>query len=121
MTDASTDLQVVVRDVFPAEVIVDGEVLARPARVLITRGRVFVFEASNGRPRLAFHHQWRTEGSTVPDTHAPKNTPAHLILSGGQDDGKVLHVNRAGGCGCGNPLKAAPLSVLLPDAVRGTL
>lgn len=111
-----TDPPVVVRDTFPAEVTLGGDVL-RPVRAVITRDRVYLFRAVEGRPSLHLDFGWQRDGSTVPEVHAPKNEPAHLLL----EDGRVLHVNRAGGCGCSNPLKAAPLSVLLPGAVRGTL
>lgn len=111
-----TNPPVVVRDVFPTEVVL-GDRVIRPARTVITRDRVLVFTALNGQPHLEVAAPWVREGSTVPDRTAPRNEPAHLVLS----DGDVAHVNRAGGCGCGNPLKAAPLSVLLPGAVRGTL
>lgn len=117
----TTTPPVVVRDTFPCEVThtlgAGSQDLYRPVRVLILRDRVQVFEAKAGQPHLLFESAWVRDGSTVPDVHAPKNEPAHLVLA----DGTVLHVNRAGGCGCGNPLKAAPLSVLAPGAVRGTL
>lgn len=107
---------VVVRDTFPAEVS-HGPDVYRPVRVLITREEVHVYAAEAGRGKLLFAYPWQRDGSTVPEVHAPKNEPAHLLLA----DGSTLHVNRAGGCGCSNPLKATPLSVLLPGAVRGTL
>jgi hypothetical protein len=112
----TTSPPVVVRDTFPCEVTFEGQVL-RPVRVLVARDRVYVYGAEAGRPKLLLDSSWQRDGSTVPEVHAPKNEPAHLLLS----EGFVLHVNRAGGCGCGNVLKAVPLSVLLSGAVRGTL
>lgn len=107
---------VVVRDVFPAEVV-HGEDLYRPVRVLITRDHVYLFEARDGRPALLWSSPWTREGSEVPDVNAPKAMGSHLVLA----DGTVIHVNTQRHCGCGNPLKAAPLSVLLTGASRGRL
>ena len=107
---------VVVRDQFPVEVTTD-EGLLRSARALITRERLYVFQAEAGRPKLVASLAWVREGSKVPETYASRSSATHLVL----EDGSRAHVNRQNGCGCGNPLKAAPLSVLLPAATKGVL
>jgi hypothetical protein len=107
---------VVVRDVFPA-VVTAGPSELRGCRVVVTRARVYVWQAEGGRPALRSSHEWQPEGSVLPSRTAGRGLPTVLALPGGD----VLTVRRQAGCGCGNPLKAAPLSVLLPGATRGVL
>lgn len=108
---------VVVRDQFPVEVVAPDGALLRSARALLTRERLYVFQAPSGRPTLVLSLPWVREGSKVPETYASRSQGTHLMLA----DGQQVHVNRQQGCGCGNALKAAPLSVLLPSATKGVL
>lgn len=108
---------IVVRDVFPAEVTIGASVY-RSARAIITRDRAYVFIAGNGAPTQVLDAPYDTEASTVPALNAPPRQATHLILSGDQE-GTAVHVNRQRGCGCGNPLKAAAVSWLLPGARLG--
>lgn len=108
---------VVVRDQFPVEVAMPDGGLLRSARTLLTRERLYVFQAEGGQPKLVASLAWTQEGSKVPETYASRSQATHLALT----DGGMAHVNRQNGCGCGNPLKAAPLSVLLPGASKGVL
>lgn len=103
---------VVIRDVFPAAV--SGRD-AYPLRVLITRVAVYLFQAEAGRPRFLDATTYHPAASEVPDPWAPRTAPARLEIDGGL----LLTVTRGRGCGCGNVLKVAPLSALLPGATRG--
>jgi hypothetical protein len=89
--------RVVVRDVFPAEVTVGGQVY-RSARAVITRDRLYVYLNTAG-PLIDTPYDPAT--SAVPAISAPRSKAAHLTLA----DGGVAHVNGQRGCGCGNPLK----------------
>lgn len=93
-----------VRDVFPAEVLYDGQVL-RTARAIITLERVLVYVAP-GAPVIDAAYDRAT--STVPPLSAPRSRPSHLTLRAA--DGSLtlptVHVNGQRGCGCGNPLKS---------------
>lgn len=108
---------VVVRDQFPVEVVKPDGGLLRSARALLTTERLYVFQAEGGKPTLVFSTPWLRDGSKVPAPHASRAEGTHLAL----EDGSQVHVNRQQGCGCGNALKAAPLSVLLPGASKGVL
>lgn len=92
-----TDVPVVIRDVFPAEVAIGGEV-HRTARAIITRDRLLVYLTTAG-PVLDTPYD--AAASDVPPISAPRSRPAHLTLA----DGTPAHVNGQRGCGCGNPLK----------------
>jgi hypothetical protein len=99
----ATDTPVVVRDVFPAEVLYDGQVY-RTARAIITRDRAPGVPA----PRAAGPGPpYDPAVSVVPPLNAPRSRAAHLAVRA--DDGSLtapsLHVNGQRGCGCGNPLK----------------
>lgn len=94
---------VVVRDVFPAEVLYDGRVY-RTARAIVTRDRVLVY-LRPGEPVLDLAYDPGV--SVVPPLNAPRSRAAHLAVRA--DDGSLtepsVHVNGQRGCGCANPLK----------------
>lgn len=92
------DGPVVVRDVFPAEVVLPTGDVARSARVVITRERVLVW-VTPAAPIL--DRAYDAAASQVPALSAPRSRPAHLDLG----DGTFVHVNGQRGCGCSNPLK----------------
>jgi hypothetical protein len=92
-----TTLPVVVRDVFPAEVAVAGQVY-RSARAVITRDRLLVYLTTAGP---VIDTPYDPAASAVAPLNAPRSRPSHLALPGGQQ----AHVNGQRGCGCGNPLK----------------
>lgn len=115
-TDEQTP-PIVVRDVFPVEVTIGGSVY-RSARAIVTRDRVHVFIAGDGSPTQVLDAPYDPGASSVPALNAPPRQATHLILSGDQE-GTAVHVNRQRGCGCGNPLKAAAVSWLLPGARLG--
>ncbi len=88
---------VVVRDLFPARVVVGDRVLTG-ALAVITRDRLLVYIT---RAAPALDVPYRPEASTVPRYNAGTREPAHLTL----DDGRVATVTRARGCGCSSPLR----------------
>lgn len=92
-----------VRDVFPAEVLHDGQVY-RTARAIITRDRILVY-LRPGEPVIDSPYEPRA--STVPPLNAPRARASHLALiaADGSLTSPTVHVNGQRGCGCGNPLK----------------
>jgi hypothetical protein len=99
----ATELPVVVRDVFPAGVLYDGQVY-RSARAVITRDRVLVY-LRPGDPVLDLPYD--PAASVVPPLNAPRSRAAHLAVraADGTLTAPALHVNGQRGCGCNNPLK----------------
>lgn len=96
MTETAA-LPVVIRDVFPAEVIVRGQIY-RTARAVITRDRLLVYLTTAGP---VIDVQYDPAASQVAPINAPRSRASHLTLL----DGATAHVNGQRGCGCGNPLK----------------
>jgi hypothetical protein len=92
-----TTVPVVIRDVFPAEVAIAGQVF-RTARAVITRDRLLVYRTTAAP---AVDTPYIPETSVVAPLNAPRSRASHLVLP----DGTVAHVNGQRGCGCGNPLK----------------
>lgn len=88
---------VVVRDVFPAEVSVAGQVY-RSARAVITKERLLVYLTTAG-PVVDVPYD--PEASSVAPLNAPRSKASHVLLG----DGTLAHINGQRGCGCGNPLK----------------
>lgn len=91
---------VVVRDVFPAEVWVDGLVY-RSARAIVTRERVYVFQAEGREQRLRLDEPYGPDGSTIPRYNAGPREATYLSLVGMRS----LVIRRQRGCGCGSPLR----------------
>jgi hypothetical protein len=91
---------VVVRDTFPACVTV-GELVHDTARAVVTRTHVYVWTADTGSPTLVEAAAYNPEESSVPPLNASRNKRTALRLA----DGRELHIVRASGCGCGNPLR----------------
>lgn len=91
---------VIVRDVFPAEVWVDGLVY-RTARAIVTRERVYVFQAEGRDRRLRLDEPYDAEASTVPRYNAGPREATYLSLPGIRS----LVIRRQRGCGCGSPLR----------------
>lgn len=88
------------RDLFPAEVTLDGVLLASQARVFITGTEVLVYEAKEDRSIV--------QVARLDIDQAP------MVARGVSFFGSVqlvtpvgpLSLNRARGCGCHSPLKA---------------
>jgi hypothetical protein len=94
---------VVIRDVFPAEAwLGDGNVY-RSARVVVTRERVYVWQAEGRDRHLRLDAAYDPERSTVPRYNAGPREQTILAL----DDGPVpsLVIRRQRGCGCSSPLR----------------
>jgi hypothetical protein len=96
----TTPPPVVVRDVFPARVVV-GDAAYTSARAVITRDRLLVW-VPRGRDRLLVVDEAYDPGrSTVPRYNAPPRESAYLTLP----DGRTAGVHRQRGCGCASPLR----------------
>lgn len=93
----STEAPVVVRDVFPARVVVGDRVLTG-ARAVITRDRLIVYIT---RAAPALDAPYLPEQSTVPRYNAAPREPAHLTMV----DGQQATVTRQRGCACSSPLR----------------
>jgi hypothetical protein len=94
----STEAPVVLRDVFPATVAVDGASPYRSARAIITRDRLLVY-VTTAAPVLDAPYD--PEQSVVPRYNAPRGQRATIRLL----SGATVVVDRQRGCGCGNPLR----------------
>lgn len=94
-----TTAPVVLRDVFPALVAVDGDPTYRSARVVVTRDRVYVYLT---RTAPAVDAPYTSEGSQIPRYNAPRTHRMIVRLA----SGATLTVDRQRGCGCSSPLKA---------------
>lgn len=94
---------IVVRDVFPAQVVTPSGV-ARTARVVLTQSYVYVWTMVDGRRTLALCEPYEPGSSTLAARGAPRNVASHLTLAG--QEAPTVHIQRERGCGCNNPLKA---------------
>lgn len=97
MTQTVDDTPVVLRDVFPAEVAVGGQVY-RTARAIVTRNRLLVYLTTAG-PALDVPYD--PAASSIAPLNAPRSRATRLALA----DGQTANINGQRGCGCGNPLK----------------
>jgi hypothetical protein len=93
-----TDLPVVIRDVFPAEVLFDSRVY-RSARAVITRDYRLRVWLRPGEPVVDV--ELDPALSVIAPLNAPRSRASHLTAI----DGLPALVNGQRGCGCGNPLK----------------
>jgi hypothetical protein len=95
---------VVVRDVFPAEVYA-GDLVYRTARVVITRTRVYVWQAEGRDQHLRLVAVYDPEASTVPRYNASPREQSTLVLPGSPFGIERVVVRRQRGCGCGSSLR----------------
>lgn len=93
-----TDERVVLRDVFPATVAVDGVPAYRSARVIVTRDRLYVYLT---RATPVVDAPYDPAASTVPRYNAPRQQRTVVRLT----SGTTITVDRQRGCGCSSPLK----------------
>jgi hypothetical protein len=99
------DAPVVLRDVFPAEVWVDG-VVYRTARAIVTRERVYVWQAEGRQQLLRLDEAYLPESSTVPRYNAGPREETRLQLRDSEPGAmRALVVRRQRGCGCGSSLR----------------
>lgn len=91
---------VILRRYFPVEATVGGGLLIKPALVIVTRERVYVWRAPDDLITSAVWYPVEFDGQ-LPREYELRHRP--LLLDTG--DGRVA-VNKAHGCGCGNPLKS---------------
>jgi hypothetical protein len=95
---------VVVRDLFPAEVQI-GDLTYRTAFAVITRERLYVWQAEGRERVLRVEYPYDPVASTVPAYNAPPRQDARLVLVGGSQDRQTAIVRRQRGCGCGSSLR----------------
>lgn len=91
---------VILRRYFPVEATIDGE-LVRPALVIVTRERVYVWRTPDELLVSAAYDPAQMDELPLPREYELRVRP--LIVD--TPDGR-LAVNKARGCGCGNPLKS---------------
>lgn len=94
----TAEAPIVVRDVFPARVVLGDRVLTA-ARAIVTRDRLLVY-LTRGEPAL--DEAYDPARSTVPPPSSSPREPSHLVLP----DGRVAVVTRMRGCGCGSPVRS---------------
>lgn len=97
---APEESPVVLRDVFPAEVHIGGHVY-RTAFAIVTRARLYVYQAEGRARILRLEAEYDPAASTVPRYNAGPREDATLQLL----DGRTARVTRQRGCGCGSPLR----------------
>lgn len=89
------------RDIFPAEVTIDGEI-SQGLRVFVTDERLLAYRAASGGViEIALNLALATP-SSVPASRSS----LHGHLEAKLADGRTAWINRGRGCGCGSPLKA---------------
>jgi hypothetical protein len=97
---AAVEVELLRRDIHPAEVSIDGEVLTS-ARVFVTDRRLLAFRVGEGGIEVALDLELERPCS-VPASRGSLQGCLEAHLS----DGRVAWINRGHGCGCGSPLKA---------------
>ena len=100
---AAEDEPVVVRDLFPAEVQV-GDLVYRTAFAVVTRRRLYVWQAEGREKVLRLVAEYDPAGSTIPSSHAPPRQQATVRLVG-HPDASYAYVRRQRGCGCTSSLR----------------
>jgi hypothetical protein len=95
--EATAAPPVVVRDVFPARVVIGDRVLTS-ARAVITRDRLVVY-IERGEP--AVDEPYLPEVSTVPAYNASQREVAYVYLG----EGRIAVVTRQRGCACSSTLR----------------
>lgn len=101
--EASLDVELLRRDVHPAELLLPSGILMRDLRVFVTSRRLLAFTAT-------------PEGSIEQCLEVALEQPCSVPASRGSlgqgrlevrlEDGSTVWVNTGHGCGCGSPLKA---------------
>lgn len=91
--------EVVIREAFPTEVTSPAGVF-REAMTVVTRTEVVILALVNGTIDEVFRHRYDPLDSALSDVDRLYAEPMVLATP----DGPVT-VNKAGGCGCSNPLK----------------
>jgi hypothetical protein len=97
------DVERLVRDIDPAEVLLPDGRLLSSVRVFVTSTRLLAFKAGNeGGITLALDLPLE-QPCSVPASRA---TLGQGALEARLADGSTAWINRGHGCGCGSPLKA---------------
>jgi hypothetical protein len=94
---------VVVRDLFPAEVQL-GDLTYRTALAVVTRTRLYVFQAEGRERVLRLVAEYDPERSAVPLYNAPPRQETRLALRGHPSASTAI-IRRQRGCGCGSSLR----------------
>ena len=103
MQDVPVDLtsEVLVRDVFPGEVLTpDGHVIAQ-CRVFVTSHRLLAFKANAAKQIELVTELILSEPKSVQANRGSLQGRLEIVTPEG-----TAWVNRGRGCGCGSPLKA---------------
>jgi len=92
---------VVVRNVFPAEVVLPDGSLKTQALVKVTRERVYVWHGERDLIVDEAHGLDADGLAELPPSYAMRANALRIPLDGG-----TLTVNKGKGCGCSSPLKS---------------
>lgn len=102
-TAVVADVELLVRDIHPAELALPDGTVVRDVRVFVTTRRLLAFRASaHGQIERCLSVDVQVPG-TVP---ANRGTLGQAALECRLADGDTVWINRGHGCGCGSPLKA---------------
>lgn len=98
-------VEVLRRDIHPAEVLLPDGKLLLDARVFVTTERVLVWKVKEGRVQQVLERPLRA-GVEIPASRQSLN--GGRLEVGCELDGEkeLLTINQGHGCGCGSPLKA---------------
>lgn len=89
------------RDHHPVDLTMQGEVIARAARIFVTTDRVLVWQMDEQRNPVLTHQLGLAQDHGIQPNRGSLTGPLELTL----DNGLVVYANRALGCGCGSSLK----------------
>lgn len=103
MGDALLDVELLRRDVHPAEVLLPDGTLLSSVRVFVTSRRLVAFKAGNEGEISRVLDLALEQPCSVPASRA---TLGQGALEAKLADGGTAWINRGHGCGCGSPLKA---------------
>ena len=102
-TVTAHDVELLRRDVHPAEVSMPDGTVHMGVRVFVTNRRLIAYRATPDRQIELVLNEYLQEPCTVP---ASRNTLGQGALEARLLDGGTAWINRGQGCGCGSPLLA---------------
>jgi hypothetical protein len=94
---------VIIRRVYPANVITPDGAEHRGVLAIVTRERVYVWAGAGGAVQLLFDEAYVQPARPLPHVAQLKSAPLLLAFEGLGT--QMLEIRAGSGCGCGSPLK----------------
>lgn len=105
---------VIIRHIYPANVILPNGTEARSALAIVTQQRVYVWAQLGGTVQAVLDEEYVQPDRPLPHVAQLKTAPIVLGVPGGQ-----VMVSAGSGCGCGSPLKSfRPFAVEVSGPTR---